>query len=312
MWAQGALLAVLGLGLAGPASAAEGDAGPSLEDKLQPYIACMNRLAGRALDSRTRYLSWAAKSGPTGGEKVIYGVYSLYDPADCNKDIAAANQAEPRDAGLEEAGAAFMSTIMTLTPLVKEADGYYSQGDYKDDKMAKGKAMHAPLMAAWDTFEAAQDRLSDTVDRMQDKLQLEELAAIEKSEGRKTRYFTLALMMKAKTLLNAEGAGEEKAFDVSKVTPALEAFGSAVKDLEAYGDAHAEEKAGSMFLTSARSLLKTGKELMRRVRDKVPYEDGEKMMLANSLSGWMVEGSPPALIHHYNELVDRFNSGSHI
>ena len=48
---------------------------------------------------------------------------------------------------------------------------------------------------------------------------------------------------------------------------------------------------------------------MRRVRDKTPYSAGERMNLSNSLSGWMVEGSPPALIHNYNQLVERFNAG---
>ncbi len=305
----------LGFSLRDAASARAADAdaaAPTLSDKVQPYIACLNRLAGRALQSRTRYLSWAAKSGPTGSEKIVYGVYTLYDPADCNKSIAAANQAEPRDAELEEAGTAFMSTIMTLTPLVKEADDYYGQSDYKDDKMAKGKLLHPKLMAAWDAFAAAHGRLDDTVDRINDRVQLEELADLEKSEGRKTHYFTLALMIKAKTLLNAEAGGDDKPFDLTKVTPALEGYEGAVKDLEAYGDGHPDEKAGSIFLSSARSFLKTGKELMRRVRDKTPYSEGEKMNLSNSLSGWMVEGSPPALMHNYNELVDRFNAGSNI
>jgi Protein of unknown function (DUF3829) len=314
-WARGSLLACLGLALAcaapgGGARAAE--EAPSLGQKVQPYIACLNRLAGRALQSRTRYLSWAAKSGPAGGEKIVYGVYTLYDPADCNKSIAAANQAEPHDAPLEEAGAAFMSTLMTLTPLVKEADAYYGQSDYKDDKMAKGKEMHPKLMAAWDAFAAANDMLSDTVDRINDQVQLEELADLEKTEGRKTQYFTLALTIKAKMLLNAEAGGEDKPFNLAKVTAALEGLEGGVKDLEAYGDGHPDEKAGSIFLSSARSFLKSGKELMRRVRDKTPYSAGEKMNLSNSLSGWMVEGSPPALMHNYNELVDRFNAGPNI
>lgn len=51
---------------------------------------------------------------------------------------------------------------------------------------------------------------------------------------------------------------------------------------------------------------------MRRVRDRTPYSAGERMNLSNSLSAWMVEGSPGALVHNYNGLVERFNSGPHI
>ncbi len=302
---------VLTFGMGG-AARAEGGEAPSLADKLEPYIECVNRLSGRALNSRTRYLSWANKSGPTGKEKIVYGLYTLYDPADCNRNIPAANEAEPRDAALEEAGAAFMSSIMALTPLVTEANNYYEQGDYKDDKMAKGREFHPKLMAAWDSFTAADTRLRDEIERIDEKVQLETLAEIEKTEGRKTRYFVLALMAKAKTLIRAEGDGDDKAFDAGKATQALEAYEASIKDLEAYSGSNPGEKAGSIFVSAARSFLKTGKELMRRVRDKTPYSAGEKMNLSNSLSGWMVEGSPPALIHNYNQLVERFNSGAGI
>jgi hypothetical protein len=288
---------------------AEGEEAPSLGEKVQPYIACLNRLSGRAIQSRSRYLSWANKSGPAGNEKIVYGLYTLYDPADCNRNIPAANAAEPHDAALEEAGTAYMASLMTLTPVVKEANDYYEQGDYKDDKMAKGRQLHPGLMAAWDSFLAADERLREAVERVNERVELEELAGIEKTEGRKTRYFALVLMMKAKVLLKAEGDGENAAFDVAKSTQALEGYEAAIKDIEAYGAANAEEKAGSIFVSAARSFLKTGKELMRRVRDKTPYSAGEKMNLSNSLSGWMVEGSPPALIHNYNQLVERFNAG---
>lgn len=307
-------IACLGLALAFgmPSGAhAAGDT-PSLAEKVQPYIACLNDLAGRALQSRSRYLSWAAKSGPTGNERIVYGVYTLYDPAKCNRNIPDANQAEPHDAQLEEAGTAFISSLMVLTPLLKEADDYYQQGDYKDDKMAKGKELHPKLMAAWDSFVAANDRLQDAVERINDQVQLEELAEIEKEEGRKTHYYTLALMIDAKALVHAEGEGEDKNFDIAKVTPVLERYEASIKALEAYGEGHPEEKAGSIFVSAARSFLKTGKELMRRVRDKTPYSTGERMNLSNSLAAWMVEGSPASLIHNYNELVERFNSGPNI
>jgi hypothetical protein len=304
------LVACLGWALSfGIAGSAQSEEGPSFAKKVQPYIGCLNRLTERAIQSRSRYLSWADKSGPTGREKIVYGLYTLYDPADCARGIPAANELEPHDAALEEAGAAFMSSLMALTPLVKEAADYYEQGDYKDDKMAKGRQLHPRLMAAWDSFLAANGRLRDAVERINEQVQLEALARIEKTEGRNTRYFALALMIKAKALLRAEGDGDAGAFDLARVTQALEGYEAAVKDIEAHGGGNPGEKAGSIFVSAARSFLKTGKELMRRVRDKTPYSAGERMNLSNSLSGWMVEGSPPALIHNYNQLVERFNAG---
>ena len=76
-----------------------------------------------------------------------------------------------------------------------------------------------------------------------DRVQLEELAEIEKSEGRKSHYYTLALMIEAKALVHAEGEGEDKAFDIARVTPVLERYEASIKALEAYSDSHPEEKA---------------------------------------------------------------------
>jgi hypothetical protein len=41
--------------------------------KMNAYVECVNRLSERAHDSRKRYFSWAAQSGPTGRERIIYG-----------------------------------------------------------------------------------------------------------------------------------------------------------------------------------------------------------------------------------------------
>ena len=47
---------------------------------------------------------------------------------------------------------------------------------------------------------------------------------------------------------------------------------------------------------------------MRRIRDKVPYSQGDKMML-DAGGGWMVEGSPARLTRDYNQLVESYNRG---
>jgi hypothetical protein len=298
----------LALGLVpAPLAQAADPAQPTLAAKVQPYIACLNRHSERAFASRARYLSWSAKTGPTGKEKIVYGVYTLYDPADCSRGIEEANKMEPHDAPLEKAGAAFAASLFDLLAVVREANDYYEPGDYKDDKMARGKTLHPKLMAAWDRFAAADADLRPVIERINDQIQLETLDAIEKQEGRKTGYLTLAVMIKAKAVLRAERTGPADGFEIRQAAQALEALDASIKDLETYGLAHPGDKAGSIFLSAARSFLKSGKELMRRVRDKVPYSSGEKMLLSGLGSAWMVEGSPGALTHNYNQLVERFN-----
>ena len=114
---------------------------PSFNEKLNVYVGCINRLSERSYDSRSRYFSWAAKTGPTGKERIIYGTYTIYDTSDCVKNVEKANGLEPHDAALEAAASAYAKAVAKLEPLLKEADDYYTQENYKDDKMAKGRAL---------------------------------------------------------------------------------------------------------------------------------------------------------------------------
>ena len=156
--------------------------------KLQPYIGCVNRLSERSYSSRDRYLSWSKESGPTGKERIIYGLYTIYDTSDCRKNVEAASVIAPKNEELEKAGAAYAAAVGALEPLLKEADDYYTQENYKDDKMAKGKAMHPKLMAAWASFATADTNLRGVVQKLNDISQMEELAEVENSifEGQRS------------------------------------------------------------------------------------------------------------------------------
>ena len=113
--------------------------------------------------------------------------------------------------------------------------------------------------------------------------------------------------MLAKRLLRTEKAEKP---DISAITQALGEYEGTVKALEALPAD--EAKISSFFIGAAKSYLTTAKQLMRRIRDKVPYSSGDKMMLSNAGSGWMVEGSPPRLLRDYNQLVEAYNRGANI
>lgn len=277
-------------------------------EKLNAYVGCINRLSARAFDLRARYFSWVDKKGPTGKERIIYGLYTIYDTSDCAKNVEAANALEPRDAALEAAASAYASTVSTLEPLLKEADDYYTQENYKDDKMAKGKALHPRLVAAWDAFAIADKNLRAGVDIINDKRKAEALAEIEAKEGRKAHYYVEALMIQAKRVLRAQDTDKP---DIEAITKALNDYEATVKSLEEASGANGDTKIGSFFLSNSKSFLVTAKQLMRRIRDKVPYSSGNKMMI-DAGSGWMVEGSPARLLRDYNQLVDAYNRGPKI
>src|SRR5262245_58431593 len=280
---------------------------PSANEKINAYVGCINRLSERSYDSRARYFSWVGKNGPTGMERIIYGTYTIYDTSDCKKNVEKANALEPHDAELEAAASAYAEAVGKLEPLLKEADDYYSQENYKDDRMAKGKALHPRLIAAWDAFASADRKLRDGVEAIDDKRSLEKLAAIEKDEGRKARYHLEALMIKAKRVVRAHDTDKP---DLAAITQALNEYESLVKGAEEFSGS-GDGKIGSIFIGNAKSFLVTAKQLMRRMRDHVPYSAGDKMML-NAGSGWTVEGSPQRLLRDYNQLVESYNRGPRI
>lgn len=279
----------------------------TLTAKMNAYVGCINRLSERSYSSRSRYFSWAKPSGPTGKERIIYGTYTIYDTSDCRKNVETANTLEPRDAELEAAGSAYADAVSKLEPLLKETDDYYTQENYKDDKMAKGKALHSQLVAAWDAFAKADKGLRRNVEIINDKRALERLAEIERSEGRKSRYHVEALMIQAKRVLRTQNTDKP---DLAAVTQALGDYEAAIKSVEDIANTDGQ-KIGSMFTGNAKSFLTSAKQLMRRLRDKTPYSQGDKMMI-NAGSGWMIEGSPERLLRDYNQLIEAYNRGARI
>lgn len=291
--------------LTAPAQAQGQNATPSEVTKMNAYVGCINRLSARSYDSRKRYFSWVGKNGPTGKERIIYGTYTIYDTSDCRRNVEKANALEPRDADLESAATAYADAVSKLEPLLKEADDYYSQENYKDDKMAKGKALHPRLIAAWDAFARADKNLRKSVDVINDRRAADKLAETEQKEGKKSRYYVQAVMIHAKRLLRANESDKP---DLAAITAALNTYEETVNAAE---KVDAGPKIGSMFMSSAKSYLVSAKQLMRRLRDKTPYSQGDRMML-NAGSGWMVEGSPQRLLRDYNQLIEAFNRGVNI
>lgn len=275
---------------------------PSLTEKINAYVGCINRLSERSYSSRRRYFEWVGKNGPTGNERIIYGTYTIYDTSACRKAVEKANTLEPRDAGLEAAASAYADAVSKLEPLLKEADDYYEREDYKDDKMAKGKAMHPRLIAAWDAFAAADTALRNGVEVINDRRAAEQLAEVEQKEGRKARYHVQALMIHAKRVLRAETSEKPDVAAIAKEVTELEALVKGAEEFSGNGDG----KIGSSLIGNAKSFLVTSKQLMRRIRDKVPYSSGDQMMMGGG-GAWMVEGSPARLLRDYNQMIDSYN-----
>lgn len=302
-----ALAVGLGVLLVPPAARSSVAEVPALTAKVNAAIECINRLSERSHLSRHRYFSWVSKNGPTGKERIIYGTYTIYDTSDCRKKVEKANALAPHEPEFEALASAYVEAVAALEPLLKEADDYYSQENYKDDRMAKGKALHPRLIAAWDTFAKADKKLRIDLDVLQDRDAARRLVEIERTEGIKDRYHIEAVMISAKRLLRATEASPT---NLAAITETLSGYEAIVKATEDYAAANKGAKIGSSFINDAKSFLTTGKQLMRRIRDKTPYSQGEKMILNTGSGGWMIEGSPARLTRDYNQLIGSYNRGS--
>jgi Protein of unknown function (DUF3829) len=281
-------------------------AAADMSEKLQPYIECINRISERAYQSQDRYVGWAGRAAAMNAKpKNILGLYEIYDPADCAKGVDKATGAEPRHAELEAAGTGYVEASLALSAILKTANDYYDQGNYKDDKMAKAKEMHPKLLAAFATFDRADNGLRALVEKLNDEMQLAALAEIEKKEGRSVRYLVEAMMVKAKAVVRAKGDSDK--VDLPKVTEALAGYEAAVKELEDGAAKDKTAKIGMMVVSNAKSFLVSAKEYMRRLRDKTPYSEGERMIMNQPNAGWMVTGSPARLSRDYNQLIEAYN-----
>ena len=165
--------------------------------------------------------------------------------------------------------------------------------------------MHAPLVASFEAFQKASSAFSDQLDVENDKVLAAKLADVEKTEGKQYTYYRMALMARAKALVNL--LGEEK-FDVAMAETRLSAYEALADESLAYAKAHKDSRDihWGFFESSTEQFRQTAKERFRRVRDKVPYNEGDRMIMQTG-SGWMVEGSPQKLLKTYNELVDKSN-----
>ncbi len=296
----------------GPESAAE-DGLDALSNKQNAYVDCLNEFSGDIHRSRARWMD-QFPDGPNAAKQKesLYGPTPLRDVAKCKSGVEAAQKQKPSLPELETAGAAYVAALVTLEPLSKDANTYFQAGNYKDDKLAHAIELHPKLVAAWDAFDKADDALEAQVDKLEDQIQGDRLAQVEKAEGKKLQYLHLTYLIAAKKVMRFAGDIESpEEVELAPYTAAIGALDKALTDLVGYYDtnkAEVEKSASSYwtFVDSAKSFVKDAKDLMRRKRDNEKFSSGEKMTIeANNPEA--VTGHPRAVSRAYNSMIDSSN-----
>lgn len=289
------------------AGATPPDAQQQLTAKLNAYIGCFNALDAethRSIESYTRWIK-DVEAGPTGRETQVYGPSEIgdYDMKQCDAPVTEAIAAKPALADLDAAAGRYQQALKALVPVSKDAHDYYDRQDYEDDQFAKGKQMHAPLMAAFKAFVLASETFNAELERQNDAAQREQLKALEQAEGRTREYYRLAMMLEAKAIVELMS---EDDFDTAKAGERLDAF-NRISD-EAHAKV-ADQEPGKLdwnsFEREAENFRREGKERLQRVSSKTPYSDFERRMLDSP--SMAPRGSAGKLMQEYNTLVFQSN-----
>ncbi len=237
--------------------------------KMNAYVALLNRTI-RASESLDRYESWVnMKKGPTGKERNVYGLYSLYD---VRSEIEAAQQAttaEPKMPQLDEAMVSYIAIYQKLAPAVEKASKYYDRKDYKSDKFAGAKEFHKQIAEFAPEFAKERKRVDMLLSEEKSKIDLLELDALEKANGKKASWHVRNVMIRANTVVDLLPDNDKPIVDMAQFSKAMDAYAQAVREMDDY----ATENPNSFHVFESRPASLLGK--LRDLQEKLEKTKGD-------------------------------------
>ncbi|MGL5830830.1 MAG: YiiG family protein [Candidatus Altimarinota bacterium] len=284
--------------------------------KMNAYVDFLNYVSGNVEDSYNRYGQWVVdyEAGPTGQERIVYGLYALNDYSfyqEAAEEVIDSEPLLPIDSIVKE----YLIALNELAPKIEEAYIYYDQENYKDDNFAKGKAMHPGLMAGFAKFKEVSDRFRAEYDVLFAEQRTLDLQRF-KDEGRELAYQSTNTLASAEALylvlenhLFSSPDAQVETLNYEDFKAKLDIFEKNYNDLKAFSSsnpAEIEEEFGysgesnfGSYLSQSEAYLKNAKILYRKLRDK---EEIEKGTFAT-----MTDGTPESLLEDYNELIYDYN-----
>lgn len=297
---------------AGDAVAKEGRAGDE-DALLNGLVDCVNGVDASIGKSLERYAGWlpaaapgAPQPGPTGNERVVYGLFSVQEHhvTSCKKGLAGARD----HATFGDVVSKFEATTDKIVPVINDAHTYYDRKDYKDDGFAKAKEIHTKLWPLAEEFFQVSREFRTAVATANDARMDAEVKEVEAKYGRNLLFQKLHVMRQAKAVV-VVASDEDGA--LAAIEPLLSAYEASVDDMLQYARSNKSEVdkvlLWSSFEREAENYLKALKVRARRLRENKGYSEFELKQLESG-SGWMVEGSSVSVNQAYNTLVNKSNS----
>jgi hypothetical protein len=177
---------------------------------------------------------------------------------------------------LDTAILAYVETYRKLAPVIEKANKYYERLDYKSDKMAGAKAFHKDIAALVPTYEERRKAADVALRSEKVKLDLASLQALEKAEGRKSRWHVRKIMIQAETMLDLMPDNDRPVVDMTAFKTALDAYAGAVRDFDDYALEHPDsfhvfESRPASLLSKLRDL----EETLRKVKGDARRAGGD-------------------------------------
>ena len=288
-----------------------------LQVKLQTFIGCMNGVDRAVTTMRSEYdreLVFARDS--LAGKPPMIPPNVLGVSFDLGRSRAAADQAEKCAAGLEQSatqppalpvldgpGADYARALRAYTPIAAEAAPYYQQKDWKDDRLARGRAIDARLRPVLDDLGRASAQLRTAVHDQEQGLRVRELAATDAHEGHSANWHGLNVMVHARAV--ADEVGREAGtggFDPAALLASTDPFATSIDDARAYATAHPDAPAAlrqrpvwARIDTASDRMLLAAKELRRTAQGPRP-------------SAQTLTNAYDRVVTAFNQLVDAYNA----
>ncbi|MEN3930563.1 DUF3829 domain-containing protein [Microvirga sp. W0021] len=204
-------------------------------EKLNAYTKLYNETS-RVSQSWSRYKSWVkSKDGPTGKEKIVYGLYSVSDSlakTEAPKAIEASKQ-DPKMGSIDTTAVKLSEAVIKLDPILKKAYDYYNRKDYTDDKFALGKEMHPALSAAFTEAVTLRETFDKELTAIKDNVDLQFLNHLEKTEGKKYKWQKKNILMASQKAVEALQNVSSKS-DLPSFSEAIKKYAASVREFDDY------------------------------------------------------------------------------
>jgi hypothetical protein len=216
----------------------------ALSDKLQPLITCINRVDTTMQENIQLYRQqlqvlnanpvepkWGMTVNRFRSFKIAPYEQANSFSIECATGLEQAAAMAPKDDQLDTVARDYAVTLRALVPLLNEADLYYGQKDYTDDKMAKGRKLDASIAPLFDALIKQSNTMRKAVGDRNDTLRAAQLVAIEMAGGRTIDWHTLNVMVAARRSFGEmEAAMDRKALTMEVVTAAEQPLQKAFDD----------------------------------------------------------------------------------